>query len=50
MTYVEYTLIYSGKEKHLRTTEGVGLLIHNKYKSNIIDIRYVNQPILNITV
>lgn len=38
----EYILIYSGKPKADRATSGVGLLVHEKYQSNIKDIIYVS--------
>lgn len=43
-------LIYSGVEKQERAKEGVAILIHNKYKSNIQKCSYVSSRILVVTI
>jgi len=45
-----YILIYSGRDKDKAASSGVGMLIHEKYKQNIEDIKYVNHRILIVTL
>ena len=48
--YGKYVLIYSGKDKHERATSGVGILLHEKFENNIIETKYVNDRILQVTI
>ena len=48
--YGKYVLIYSGKDKHKRATSGVGILLHEKFENNIIETKYVNDRILQVTI
>ncbi|XP_060517725.1 uncharacterized protein LOC132696713 [Cylas formicarius] len=45
-----YTLIYSGKAKHERTSSGFGILLHEKYTQVIEEIDYINDSILKISL
>jgi hypothetical protein len=48
--HANYILIYSGKDKHLRASSGVGILLHEKYEDSIENIEYVNHRILKIAL
>lgn len=48
--YQDYILIYSGVEKEKRAKEGVGLLIHNKFKSNINNVSYISSRIIAVSI
>ena len=48
--YEDHILIYSGKEKNERAASGVGLLIHQKFETNIKDIKYVSDRLLQVTL
>ncbi|XP_045466615.1 craniofacial development protein 2-like [Harmonia axyridis] len=48
--YQNYILFYSGAEKDQRAKAGVGILVHRKFKDNIVDARYLNSHIMYVTL
>jgi hypothetical protein len=45
-SYNEYILICSGVGKDNRTREGVSILIHEKYKNNILNNKFISERIV----